>query len=95
MNPSQPFENQLLTYRKVWPIPIMIGTYLAPESPWWLIRHGRLDDAKRAVQQLASPKPGIEFDFDAYIELMRATNEFEKQNSAGAHYWDMFRGSDL
>ncbi|KAL2106096.1 hypothetical protein VUR80DRAFT_7303 [Thermomyces stellatus] len=78
-----------------WPIPIMIGTYFAPESPWWLVRHGRLGDAKRAVEQLITPRQGIEFDVDAYIELMRATNEFERQNSAGAHYWDMFRGTDL
>lgn len=37
----------------VWPIPIAIGTYLAPESPWWCIRHGEKDRAENALKRLA------------------------------------------
>ncbi|CRK25865.1 hypothetical protein BN1723_018244, partial [Verticillium longisporum] len=33
----------------IWPVPIMIGVYFAPESPWWLIRKGRVDDAKHSL----------------------------------------------
>lgn len=73
----------------------MIGTYLAPESPWWLIRHGRVEDAKDAIRKLITPQPDINFDIDAHIEMMRVTNEYEKETSAGTHYWDCFRGSNL
>ena len=34
------------------PIPLAIGIYLAPESPWWLIRKGRTEDAGKVVRRL-------------------------------------------
>ncbi|KAF4456482.1 sugar porter family MFS transporter [Fusarium austroafricanum] len=79
----------------IWPIPIMVGTYYAPESPWWLVRHNRLDDARRAIERMITPQPDVEFDIDAHVEMMRVTTEFERENSAGAGYLDCFRGSNL
>ncbi|EXF80193.1 sugar porter family MFS transporter [Colletotrichum fioriniae PJ7] len=79
----------------VWPVPIIIGTLFAPESPWWLVRQNRLEDAREAVRKLTSPKSDIDFDLDAHIEMMRVTNQFEIEVSSGAHYWDCFRGVDL
>ncbi|KAG7102998.1 General alpha-glucoside permease like protein [Verticillium longisporum] len=73
----------------------MIGTYFAPESPWWLVRHGRYEEAKKAVSSMITPQADVEFDLDAHIEMMRVTTQFERENSAGAHYWDCFRGSNL
>jgi SP family general alpha glucoside:H+ symporter-like MFS transporter len=37
----------------VWPIPIIVGTFLAPESPWWCVRHGYHDRARSALRRLA------------------------------------------
>lgn len=79
----------------VWPIPIIIGTIFAPESPWWLVRKERLDEAREAVRKLTSPQSGVHFDLDAHIEMMRLTNQFEIEVSSGTHYWDCFRGVDL
>lgn len=81
---------------QVWPLPIILAAFFAPESPWWLIRHGRLDEAKAAVQKLVTPRADIDFDIDAHVEVMRLTIEFEAQaNGGGGHYWDCFRGADL
>ena len=79
----------------IWPVPIIIVTLLAPESPWWLIRQGRVEDARTAIAKLTTPQEGIEFDLDAHVEMMVVTDQFEKEVSAGTNYWHLFRGSDL
>ena len=79
----------------IWPIPIILATFLAPESPWWLIRQGRIDEAKQAIRKITTPTDGIEFDLDAHVEMMVVTDKYEKQVGAGSNYWHLFRGSDL
>lgn len=79
----------------IWPVPIMIGAILAPESPWWLVRHGRYEDAKKSLRGLTSPTEKLPFDVDAQVSLIRATNELEKAMAQGTQYWHCFRGIDL
>ena len=50
----------------------MIGIVFAPESPWWLVRKNRLEEAKAALLRLTSPGR-IEFDADQAITLMVVT----------------------
>lgn len=79
----------------VWPIPILVGCILCPESPWWLVRHGRYEDAKRSLLRLTSPSSDPTFDPDKTIAMMEHTNEIEKEMSKGTSYWDCFKGYDL
>jgi MFS transporter, SP family, general alpha glucoside:H+ symporter len=74
-------------------VPILVGIMLAPESPWWLVRHGRYEDAKRSLLRLTST--GQTFNVDETISMMRQTNEVEKYLKAGTTYFDCFRGVDL
>ncbi|KAJ5588167.1 hypothetical protein N7537_010845 [Penicillium hordei] len=78
----------------VWPIPLMIGIVFAPESPWWLVRKNRLEEAKAALLRLTSPGR-IEFDVDQAIKLMVVTTEKERESGTGTRYIDCFRGVDL
>ncbi|KAK0311077.1 hypothetical protein LTR82_014370 [Friedmanniomyces endolithicus] len=78
----------------IWPIPLIIGISLAPESPWWLVRKGRTEDAKKQLLRLTSRKQ-VDFDADATINMMIYTTELEKANTKGASYLDCFRGVDL
>jgi SP family general alpha glucoside:H+ symporter-like MFS transporter len=78
----------------VWPIPIFLGVYLAPESPWWLVRKGKHAEAKVSLQRLTS-RGDSSFDADETVAMMAHTNEIEKENSAGTTYWDCFRGTNL
>jgi SP family general alpha glucoside:H+ symporter-like MFS transporter len=79
----------------LWPVPLMIGISFAPESPWWLIRKDRDEDAKKMLQRLTSPEKHPDFNADETIAMMRHTNELEKAASVGTSYFDCFRGTDL
>lgn len=78
----------------IWPIPIMIGVYLAPESPWWLVRRGEYEKAKASLRRLASTRD-TSFDPDATIAMMEHTDMMEKALSEGTSYIDCFRGVNL
>jgi len=36
----------------MFPTPLLVLMFFAPESPWWLIRKGRLDQAQRSIERL-------------------------------------------
>jgi SP family general alpha glucoside:H+ symporter-like MFS transporter len=78
----------------VWPIPLFILVTLAPESPWHLVRHGRLDDAKKAIMRLSSTK-SEKVDPAATVAMMVRTNEIEIANEVGSTYVDCYKGTDL
>lgn len=77
----------------IWPIPLLILIQFAPESPWFLVRAGRLEEAAASVVRLQ--KKGSTVDPMDTIAMMVRTNEHEKSISAGASYWDCFKGTDL
>lgn len=77
----------------IWPIPLFVLLWFAPESPYWLARRGRLDDAKRVLRRLASG--GFQGDTDKTLAMIVHTNHIEDQISAGSSYLDCFRGLNL
>ncbi|RBR13620.1 hypothetical protein FVER53590_08585 [Fusarium verticillioides] len=79
----------------MWPPFIILGTIFAPESPWWLVRMGRHEDAKKAILGLVTPQPDLKFDADAQVSMIHETNELEKATSAGTNYWHCFMRADL
>lgn len=76
-----------------WPIPLLVIAFLAPESPWWLTRKGRLEDARRSLERLTSPNQHA--DLDAVVAMMHHTVQLERETTAGATYLDCFRGVNL
>ncbi|KAJ9103477.1 hypothetical protein QFC19_004428 [Naganishia cerealis] len=82
----------------VWPVPIMIGIFLAPESPWWLVKKGRLDQAKHSLRRLISANehlPDTDILAEAMVNKMQLTVEKEFAISASASYIECFRGRDF
>jgi SP family general alpha glucoside:H+ symporter-like MFS transporter len=77
----------------IWPIPLIILIHFAPESPWFLVRAGRLEEAAASVARIQ--KKGSRIDPRDTVAMMVRTNEHEKEVSAGATYLDCFKGSDL
>jgi SP family general alpha glucoside:H+ symporter-like MFS transporter len=79
----------------IWPVPIAIGVFLAPESPWWHVRKGNKEGARAALLRLTSAEKHPDFNPDEVIAMIEHTNELEKNISEGTSYMDCFRGTDL
>ena len=74
-----------------WPVVILIGLPFAPESPWWLVRKGREDDAEKALARLASSK----VDVKAALAVIIETDKLEQELEAGSTYMDCFKKVNL
>lgn len=79
----------------MWPLPLFIGLWFAPESPWWLVRRGRVQDAKKALLRLTSLDRETDFDADETVAMMVHTTALEEKVTAGSSYVDCFKGVDL
>ncbi|KAI5201300.1 sugar porter family MFS transporter [Aureobasidium subglaciale] len=79
----------------IWPLPLIIGIALAPESPWWLVRQGRREEAKAQVLRLTSRnQTDSGFNADETVNMMVYTDELEKASTSGTSYLDCFKGTD-
>lgn len=77
-----------------WPIPLIVGILFAPESPWWLVRKNRIQDAKAALRRLNSNPVDADHDVNLSVALMVVTTEQERRNGTGTTYRDCFKGVD-
>ena len=74
----------------VWILMIFIATCFAPESPWWLIRRSRKEQAKKVLKRLT--RGLTEWDLDNTIAMMEHTERVEDYASRKnqAAYSDRF-----
>lgn len=87
----------------MWPVPIFIIVTFAPESPWYLVRKGRYEDAKKVILRLstrassrnADGSSGEQVNPDHTVAMMIRTNELEKETQQGTSYLDCLKGTDL
>jgi SP family general alpha glucoside:H+ symporter-like MFS transporter len=75
----------------MFPTPLAILLFLAPESPWWLVRKGRLEEAKVSVRRLG--RTSAHSNLDESVAMMRRTIELEKSIKEPS-YVELFRGTD-
>ncbi|KAI1340040.1 general substrate transporter [Xylariaceae sp. FL0016] len=77
----------------IWPVPLMVVAYLSPESPWWLVRAERLEEAKVSMKRLAGNKTDEQI--NNQLAMMVHTTKMEAQETKGATYADCFKGVNL
>ncbi|KAL7943563.1 general substrate transporter [Trichoderma barbatum] len=76
-----------------WPVPLFILTLPAPDSPWWLVRKGRLADAEKSIRK---PSSGLtDTQVKQKLAMMVHTDKFEKAVQAESSYRDCFKGTNL
>lgn len=76
----------------VWPVFIFIFWWWLPESPWWLIRQNRMEDAKRSLDALTDKS--IHHDNANTLAMMVKTDLYERELELGSSYKDVFKGSN-
>ena len=77
----------------IWPVPLMIGCFFMPESPWYLVRNDRLEDAKHSIKRLSNDK--TEEQLAGQLAMLVHTAKIEAEIVSGVSYLDCFTGIDL
>ncbi|KAI1015505.1 hypothetical protein LB504_010888 [Fusarium proliferatum] len=77
----------------IWPVPLFLILWFAPESPWILVRWGKLEEAEGVLRKLTAP--GVAVDHRATVSMMEHTINREKELESGTSYSDCFKGENL
>ena len=76
----------------MWPAFLFPILLFAPESPWHLVRMGRLEDAERSLKRLVRKSANI--DTKQSLAMIVHTNDLEQELAVGTSYKDCFKGSE-
>jgi hypothetical protein len=57
--------------QEIWPIPLFIAAYFAPESPWNAVRRGQMDEARHSLMRLSQDTPNKEHEIDATLAYIK------------------------
>ncbi|KAI5199437.1 putative maltose permease MAL31 [Aureobasidium subglaciale] len=75
----------------LFPTPLAILIFFAPESPWWLVRKGKLDQAAHSIERLGRRSQVNSAD---QVSMMRRVIEMEASEKKPG-YIELFKGTDL
>ncbi|CCG22802.1 Mal31 maltose transporter [Candida orthopsilosis Co 90-125] len=82
----------------VWPIPILVGVYLAPESPYFLVKKGRLQEAKHSLMRLLTTNPYLPekgLVVESMVTKIQLIVREEDATNKGASFKECFTGKNF
>lgn len=68
--------------------------WFVPESPYWLVRRGRHEDAENAMRRLRTAEYTTEQNIKDTVANIIYTNEMEKEITKNSTIIDCFKGLD-
>ncbi|GLI77006.1 hypothetical protein PoHVEF18_005288 [Penicillium ochrochloron] len=81
-----------LALQWIFPTPLMILLFFAPESPWWLIRRGRKEEALRSIERLGD---GNTETAQQSLAMIERTVQIEASLGGSPSLLELFKGTDL
>ncbi|KAJ8119116.1 hypothetical protein OPT61_g21 [Boeremia exigua] len=78
----------------LWPPFLILATWFAPESPWWLVKKGCDEEARKVLDRLVSAPPGV-INNDHRLAMMQHTIKVERELRIGGSFLDCFKGTNL
>ena len=75
----------------MFPTPLAVLIWFAPESPWWLVRKGRLEEAAHSIERLG--RRSLVKSAES-VAMMRRVVDLEKSDKAPS-LLELVRGTDL
>lgn len=79
----------------VWPVPLLIGAYFAPESPWNAVRRNKMDQARDSLHRLRQDTANKAEEVESTLAYIKYTTELEKAETENSSYLECFRGTNL
>ncbi|CAH6720052.1 hypothetical protein CLIB1444_03S03334 [[Candida] jaroonii] len=76
-----------------WLPPLFIATWFVPDSPYWLVRKGKSEQALETIKRLTSPR--IHHQASQKLNFIVYTHELEETSQKWGKYLQCFRGSDF
>jgi SP family general alpha glucoside:H+ symporter-like MFS transporter len=86
------FVRMPIALQWMFPTPLAVLMFLAPESPWWLVRKGRLAEAEKAVKRLG--RQGMMDNPSDKVMMMQRTINLEKTIEK-PNLIELWKGTDL
>lgn len=79
----------------VWPVPLFLAAYFAPESPWNAVRRNNIEEARKSLRTLRGSSPDKEQEVESTLAYIKYTTEIEKAETGNASYLECFQGTNL
>jgi SP family general alpha glucoside:H+ symporter-like MFS transporter len=83
-----------LALQWIFPLPLLVLIFFAPESPWWLVRKGKKEQALRSIKRLG-PRSGTQASADETLAMIERTVEIEAHLGGNPSLLDLVKGVDL
>ncbi|KAJ4388943.1 hypothetical protein N0V93_006405 [Gnomoniopsis smithogilvyi] len=80
-----------LALQWLFPTPLLILIFFAPESPWWLMRRGRKEEALKSIKRLGDRN---EDNAQEQLAMIERTIEIETHLGGTPSLRDLFKGTD-